>query len=366
MTLLPHSRPRVMQIPNYTPKMGEKYIAAIAFDNLLGLLSAPFAGVLFALALAVSLSSLVVLARRGQVAFPSYDNCSEQDSNEFSFSKRSSLADMIIVTSSSAVGLFLFALLSNARQFTLDGAGPTITSFGIVCTAAIIAVLARLFRRRPLALYTHLVFPLAAGGLVILDSFAKESEAAAIGAGGVFFYFTFVSVFAVAFLLAVIKKGEFSAPMVVGTTMFLLASASLAGGLLSSSGLAEEARGEILLVVCTCYFVFMLSAPVVQAWRDRRVQHDQGGELGLQVQSISEEYAKRCEAITRQKGLSLRESEVLYYVGRGYNASYISKALYISDSTARTHLNNIYRKLDVTLRMQILEMFEDVYDQPHS
>ncbi|MDR1185339.1 MAG: LuxR C-terminal-related transcriptional regulator [Coriobacteriales bacterium] len=35
----------------------------------------------------------------------------------------------------------------------------------------------------------------------------------------------------------------------------------------------------------------------------------------------------------------------------------MSKALYISDDTARTHLNNIYHKLGVNSKMQIIDMF---------
>jgi DNA-binding CsgD family transcriptional regulator len=122
----------------------------------------------------------------------------------------------------------------------------------------------------------------------------------------------------------------------------------------------ENSRGAVLLVICTCYFVFVLVAPVIQSWldiRDKNTGDTRSDGVG------AEEYSERCSTISKEYGLSARESEVLYYVGRGYNASYIAKALYISDSTARTHLNNIYHKLDITSRMQAIEMFEGVYDR---
>ena len=62
----------------------------------------------------------------------------------------------------------------------------------------------------------------------------------------------------------------------------------------------------------------------------------------------------RCDALARRYGLTAREREVLGYLAHGHNGVYISDELLISPNTVRTHIHNIYRKLDVTSREDII------------
>ena len=61
----------------------------------------------------------------------------------------------------------------------------------------------------------------------------------------------------------------------------------------------------------------------------------------------------------RQRGLSPREREVLYYLGRGYNHGYVAEKLYISENTVRTHVRHIYAKLAINSREELLAMIDD-------
>ena len=50
--------------------------------------------------------------------------------------------------------------------------------------------------------------------------------------------------------------------------------------------------------------------------------------------------------------LSEREIEVLELIANGYSNKEIADTLYIALSTVKSHINNIYRKLDVSKRTQ--------------
>ena len=50
--------------------------------------------------------------------------------------------------------------------------------------------------------------------------------------------------------------------------------------------------------------------------------------------------------------LSEREVEVLELIANGYSNKEIADTLYIALSTVKSHINNIYRKLDVSKRTQ--------------
>ena len=60
--------------------------------------------------------------------------------------------------------------------------------------------------------------------------------------------------------------------------------------------------------------------------------------------------------------LSPREREVLSYLVAGRNARHIGERLYISESTAKTHIANIYRKTDVHSQQQLLDLIEGMRD----
>jgi pimeloyl-ACP methyl ester carboxylesterase/DNA-binding CsgD family transcriptional regulator len=62
--------------------------------------------------------------------------------------------------------------------------------------------------------------------------------------------------------------------------------------------------------------------------------------------------------------LSAREREVLGWVARGKTNSEIATALYISESTVRKHLQNAYRKLEVTNRTTALARLNGSLAQP--
>lgn len=79
-----------------------------------------------------------------------------------------------------------------------------------------------------------------------------------------------------------------------------------------------------------------------------------GSAAGLEAGTPS--LQERCDALATEFGLTSREREILAYLAEGHNGSYIASALFISPNTARTHIHNIYRKLDVSSREDILRL----------
>ncbi len=57
---------------------------------------------------------------------------------------------------------------------------------------------------------------------------------------------------------------------------------------------------------------------------------------------------------SQKKGLTPREKEVLSLLTTGCTNKEIAKALFISEKTVKSHLNSIFRKLDVTRRLQAI------------
>lgn len=71
-------------------------------------------------------------------------------------------------------------------------------------------------------------------------------------------------------------------------------------------------------------------------------------------------FRERCEIVANTYLLSRRESEVMYYLARGYKSSFIQQQLYISEGTAKTHIRHIYRKLNIHSQQDLIHLIDEV------
>ena len=71
-------------------------------------------------------------------------------------------------------------------------------------------------------------------------------------------------------------------------------------------------------------------------------------------------FRQRCEIVANTYLLSRRESEVIYYLARGYKSSHIQQQLYISEGTAKTHIRHIYRKLNIHSQQDLIHLIDEV------
>ena len=71
-------------------------------------------------------------------------------------------------------------------------------------------------------------------------------------------------------------------------------------------------------------------------------------------------FKKKCEAVADTFMLSRRETEVLFYLARGFKSTYIQEKLFISEGTAKTHIRHIYRKVDVHNQSDLMKLVNSV------
>ncbi|MDR0500984.1 MAG: helix-turn-helix transcriptional regulator [Coriobacteriales bacterium] len=69
---------------------------------------------------------------------------------------------------------------------------------------------------------------------------------------------------------------------------------------------------------------------------------------------------ERCAEVSKSFGLSKRQAEVLELLSKGRNTVYVQEKLVISHYTAKAHINNIYQKLGIHSRQELLDLIEQV------
>lgn len=71
-------------------------------------------------------------------------------------------------------------------------------------------------------------------------------------------------------------------------------------------------------------------------------------------------FTQRCQLVADTFLLSHRELEILCLLAKGRNASYVQKELVISEGTVRTHMRNIYRKLNVHSQQELMDLVDTI------
>ena len=75
--------------------------------------------------------------------------------------------------------------------------------------------------------------------------------------------------------------------------------------------------------------------------------------------SESELFEQRCAAVAKLYQLSPRETEILGFLAKGRNTAYIQEELTISPHTVKSHIYNIYRKLDIHSQQKLMDFVEE-------
>ena len=133
----------------------------------------------------------------------------------------------------------------------------------------------------------------------------------------------------------------------------------------------------MLLVIASCSF-FMVEDNYPSEERIRVIEDESGGKTvtvgpGTPIHALNmpeprttegEEhrvgvFQMKCDIVAEKYGLSKRQSEVLAMLARGRGAEYITEKLVISPHTAKAHTYNIYLKLDVHSRQELMDLVEN-------
>ncbi len=163
--------------------------------------------------------------------------------------------------------------------------------------------------------------------------------------------------------------------MALGNAASHIVDALVAGGNLQANVVAMTA------ILCLVVVAFLVLPEGTVAQLSRREGHAERGEgrtgrsgatsegQAEDSDNISEENGhagatadrleRHCAAVARDFGLTPRESEVIVLLAYGRTLAIIARDLHIAQGTARTHIENIYRKLDVHKQQELIDLVEN-------
>lgn len=247
----------------------------------------------------------------------------------------------------------------------------TIISFFL---SAVFIALAALFfdSRKLIKLVCFVAIPIIGIAFVMLPLFSDAGKAAqAICIIG------FNSFYFMVWALWAGDQGGLALPKRFILGLLVLVGAESLGSVIGMQVVsAVQESGSTLAVVSLVVVYLLLMAGIFSfdrsggGAREAHVESEKSsptaeGEQEVAVSPAQGEGAVLQEWAERYR-LSARESEVFELLAKGRNRVYISKALFISDNTTRTHMKNIYRKLGVHSQQELIDLLEGKASQDNS
>lgn len=338
---------------------------AVAFLGVAGFVSPALLSVVFSVA-----GSLVPFA----YAVRAYRENADARLSRFSVAREASLAKegrlalqarIVSIASECCSGLYLFVMSAVARTRAFDaGAIPpeyrTFEMLALPLGALFVLVLLRVKRgRAELSQVQSEYLPIFAALFFVLCSFGAETplfgigfllSQAALGA---------LVVLAIVSIASLWSKGEASIVVLSATVLGGLLLALVFGQIIALF-VEPESVGAVLLVIASIYF----SGVMLNALASLRalVESMANGTVAAADATCglprTVDLPEVCEALADEKGLSPREREILRFVAGGHTSPYIASKLVISEYTVRTHMRNMYRKVGVSSKEELIQLVE--------
>lgn len=356
------------------------FIGGFAISGLLQLITAllkwEIAVGLIGLFPLAALLCFAVFIRLDRTASQSRQNSAADDANNSSYASIAATADEGISTwhltrGESAAILFSFFLMgallisTHATRMNYQDGGSysmaiqILSGFGGIAAAILLRALDRkLTGMTRLALVYLLVLPILLVALYAASLFENIAVLALL----VFFHrFVYGLVYYFVWLLCTtLQNGTHTSDRFVAS-FFALKLGWAAGVLFFMIMPTETPEGFWSVVLIGFFFalglidVFLFLKMLHTAEKGIR---DNGAKAGEVVSSDLLGYEEACCKVAESYGLTKREAEVLRYLGKGRTAAYIREKMFISDGTARTHIDHIYKKLGIHSQQALIDIID--------
>lgn len=272
---------------------------------------------------------------------------------------RTTLTSLANVVLAPGLGLLVFAFALAIMRTTFNESQDTYLAALALASGGLLAY--AVLRKKRFSLHggLHQTFlPLMATVLLAVTSItASAGQGSEAATFLTYLLYSLAAVLTLATLCAITNAGEFPSDLVFGMAILLFSAASFAGQNVAS--VLDDSTINIAVTVTTTLYAFALVLlPYIQRqreflWADDATAAQQGEQLPSNTPSSP---ADRCAQLAAAYKLTAREQEILGYLAEGHSGAYIADALFISPNTARTHIHNIYRKLDVSSREDVLRL----------
>lgn len=259
------------------------------------------------------------------------------------------------------------AMPSHADPFSFIG-GSAIFAL-IVVGVVFLAFAAKLRDRFNVALTYRLSLPIMVAGFVAIALFFDTHAAISILLINV--GYEFFDILTWVLFVDVSRRKNENALHIFGLGVAFMFAGMGVGTLASKACNAMIASGDVqisvvamLATLCLVVVAFMVLPEGVVSQLSQTMRTNRKEKEADEAPAVAAADAgagrleQHCACVARDFNLTPRESEVIVLLAYGRTLSIIARDLQIAKGTARTHIENIYRKLDVHKQQELIDLVE--------
>ena len=180
------------------------------------------------------------------------------------------------------------------------------------------------------------------------------------------FYLVFLNAAQKAIIFVTLLYGAFAPKEKGGDVAICTATAAYRFGLtivpafeaVLAPRVSESPLGTVCLVVCLAYLLAYILADLRDAFGVMHDATDANSKSDVAAALAHYKNIAFLHHLSSTYGLTSREVDVIPLLAQGKNANAIASELVISQSTAKSHLRNIYVKLDVHSLQEAMDLLE--------
>lgn len=344
-------------LPGVIGLMSMTSVVSVACNVALKALSAPVSSVVFAALLACGAAWPVAHLARGGVPA-----AHAPETRPSSPGAVPSLRAFVSVMGVPLLGMAISSFAMGVQPGFLFGESVDAQHVGMLVAAVALVPLAVARVRGPLFAFVYQAYlPAASVVALVLCAFPATSVAYECGLAATYALYAMISAVGVATACAAANAGEFPRELTMASLVGAFCAFGILGIFLGARLADLISNNAAVLVVLTCaYGCCLMLSGCFKSWRLTVAPGaDAGGDApegARRAEDGGESFDERLTRVASQGGLSPRETEVLGYVGRGHSSVYVAKTLLISESTVYTHVRNVYRKLGVSSREELISL----------
>ena len=109
----------------------------------------------------------------------------------------------------------------------------------------------------------------------------------------------------------------------------------------------------LVISVLTATFIYQ------RCFKPTFAAHEPDTGATSSINIVHKDLEERLQELVKQKGLTRREKEVAGLIYQGKSNKEIAEMLFLSESTVKTHIYNIFRKLDVKNRIEVVRIINE-------
>lgn len=128
-------------------------------------------------------------------------------------------------------------------------------------------------------------------------------------------------------------------------------------GVISTTSLPSlgfEWTGSVVVTLAFLALIVLSTVTLVRNYKDTDEALASEPEYG---------YETACRVVSAKYHLTNRENDVLLLLAKGRTASYMARDLVLSESTVRTHIAHIYKKMDINSQQELLDEIESIHKE---